>query len=60
MKNISILFALILLMTSSSETTRTYEWRGSDREGIYHESNLLKTWPADGPKEPVLCKQIQW
>lgn len=51
MKNLSILFALILLLTSSSETTRTYEWRGKDREGIYYESNLLKTWPAEGPNE---------
>jgi outer membrane protein assembly factor BamB len=51
MKNVSILIILILLLTSSSATTGIYEWRGTNREGIYHESNLLKTWPADGPKE---------
>jgi outer membrane protein assembly factor BamB len=49
MKNISILFALILLLTSSSGTTRIYEWRGLDRSGVYNESNLLKSWPAEGP-----------
>ena len=51
MKKNSILFGLILLLTSSSGTTRTFEWRGTDREGIYYESNLLKIWPAEGPKE---------
>jgi outer membrane protein assembly factor BamB len=51
MKNSSILFILILLLTSFSVTTRTFEWRGPDRTGIYNESNLLKTWPAEGPKK---------
>lgn len=51
MKNVSILFALILLFTSSSGRTNIYEWRGINREGIYYESNLLKTWPDEGPKE---------
>ncbi len=51
MKNISILFVLTLLLTSSSETSRVYEWRGPNRSGIYNESGLLKAWPAEGPKE---------
>jgi outer membrane protein assembly factor BamB len=51
MKNSLLLIALILLLTSSSGTSRVYEWRGPDREGIYHEANLLKLWPAEGPKE---------
>ena len=51
MKNISIPFVLILLLTSSSVTTRTSEWRGPGRTGVYNESNLLKIWPTEGPKE---------
>jgi len=51
MKNVTLLFTLIILLTSSSGTTRIYGWRGKDRGGIYYESNLLKTWPAEGPKE---------
>jgi outer membrane protein assembly factor BamB len=51
MKNISILFAFILLLTSSTGTVRIYEWRSTGRTGIYNESSLLKSWPADGPKE---------
>lgn len=51
MRNISILFAFILLLTSSTGTVRIYEWRSTGRTGIYHESNLLKSWPEEGPKE---------
>jgi outer membrane protein assembly factor BamB len=25
------------------------QWRGADRTGFYHETNLLKSWPASGP-----------
>jgi outer membrane protein assembly factor BamB len=58
MKNISILFAFTLLLTSSSEPTRIFEWRGPEREGIYYESNLLKSWPAEGPKELWVIENI--
>ena len=26
------------------------QWRGPDRNGVYKESNLLRTWPEDGPE----------
>lgn len=26
------------------------QWRGKNRDGVYHETGLLKTWPAEGPK----------
>jgi outer membrane protein assembly factor BamB len=58
MRNSLILFALILLLTSFSGTSRIYEWRGIDREGIYYESNLLKTWPADGPEKLWVINNI--
>jgi outer membrane protein assembly factor BamB len=58
MKKIPVLLALTLLLTSSSGPTRTYEWRGRDREGIYYESNLLKSWPVEGPKELWSIKNI--
>ncbi len=51
MKNIFILSVLIILLTSSSGSHTIYEWRGTDRAGIYKESNLLKSWPVEGPKE---------
>lgn len=27
-----------------------YQWRGKNRDGIYHETGLLKEWPASGPE----------
>jgi outer membrane protein assembly factor BamB len=58
MKNSLILFALIILLTSFSGKSRIYEWRGTDREGIYYESNLLKTWPSEGPKKLWVINNI--
>jgi len=52
MNKLLILLLLTLLCSSSSpENTKIYEWRGKERMGIYQESNLLKEWPAEGPKE---------
>jgi outer membrane protein assembly factor BamB len=34
-----------------TEIPKIYEWRGMGRKGIYNEKNLLKSWPAEGPKE---------
>jgi outer membrane protein assembly factor BamB len=50
MNIVSMFFAFILLLISS-EKTKISEWRGKDRKGIYNESNLLKSWPEEGPKE---------
>jgi outer membrane protein assembly factor BamB len=51
MNNIVALFAFIIVWNAGSEKTKIYEWRGTDRKGIYDETNLLKSWPAEGPKE---------
>jgi outer membrane protein assembly factor BamB len=34
---------------SNNQPETVYEWRGSNRSGIYNESNLLKSWPENGP-----------
>jgi outer membrane protein assembly factor BamB len=49
--NSILALTLTLLLTSSVQVPEIYEWRGKDRSGIYQESNLLKSWPAEGPKE---------
>jgi outer membrane protein assembly factor BamB len=51
MNKIVILSVLTLLCSSSIEKNKIFEWRGQDRTGVYLESNLLKVWPAEGPKE---------
>jgi len=50
--NINIAISIIVLLCGPlQEKNKVYEWRGPDRTGIFDESNLLKIWPDDGPKE---------
>jgi outer membrane protein assembly factor BamB len=35
---------------SSSSKSEIAQWRGSDRNGIYHETELLDVWPENGPE----------
>jgi len=47
------LFALAFCLTISTNLITAQEasqWRGKDRDGIYDEKGLLRSWPADGPK----------
>ena len=37
---------ILATITSSAQS----QWRGPNRDGIYPETNLLKQWPAEGPK----------
>lgn len=37
---------VVLLLSPDNEIS---QWRGSIRDGIYPETNLIKKWPADGP-----------
>ncbi|MCZ6676719.1 MAG: PQQ-binding-like beta-propeller repeat protein [Candidatus Poribacteria bacterium] len=34
-----------------SASTEWHQWRGPNRDGISHETEILKDWPTDGPKE---------
>ena len=46
------LFVLILSLTLFSNLITAQEasqWRGKDRDGIYDEKGLLRSWPAAGP-----------
>ncbi len=58
MNKLVILFALAIILSATSEKSKIYEWRGKDRMGIYQESNLLKSWPAEGPKEVMTVENI--
>jgi outer membrane protein assembly factor BamB len=42
----AILFVFFLTCSVSAQL---YEWRGPGRTGVYAETGLLKTWPANGP-----------
>ena len=57
MNTLSVII-LTLIIFSAAEDTNIYEWRGKDRSGIYIESNLMKTWPAEGPEEIWLIENL--
>jgi outer membrane protein assembly factor BamB len=47
------LFSIIiagLLFTTNMFAQEAAQWRGKDRDGIYSETGLLRSWPAEGPK----------
>lgn len=48
---LKILFTLGgIIACSALFATDVAQWGGADRTSIYPEKNLLKSWPADGPK----------
>lgn len=49
MKITAVLFTLFLLLAVSCSDDIS-QWRGPDRDGIYHEKGLLKEWPDEGPR----------
>ena len=46
LSNILIGFIAIIGIQCTSNPELS-EWRGPNRDGIYHETNLLKEWPED-------------
>ncbi|MCX6241705.1 MAG: PQQ-binding-like beta-propeller repeat protein [Bacteroidetes bacterium] len=49
MKRIIFLFCLMDLMAYSACSQDISQWRGPDRNGIYPETGLMKSWPETGP-----------
>ncbi len=46
-----LLLVVGFLMFSCNGNTQIHNtWRGPDRDGVYHETGLLTSWPEDGPK----------
>jgi len=45
---LTVLF-FICVLAYSSLSQNVSQWRGPNREGIYPESNLMKSWPENGP-----------
>ncbi len=46
------IFSLILIsfLFFNKESVNTSQWRGPNRDGKYHETNLLKQWTENGPE----------
>jgi outer membrane protein assembly factor BamB len=49
MRVVSLLTCLLILLQSNVFAKSTMQWRGPNRDGVYNETNLLKSWPEAGP-----------
>ena len=50
MKKLIVLLVVLMQIGLNVTAQTIVQWRGTDRNGIYNETNLLKSWPAEGPK----------
>lgn len=57
-KKMLLFSAASLLISTSSFAQEVLQFRGTDRSGVYKESNLLKSWPAAGPNLLWECEGI--
>jgi len=53
-------FLLFLLLSCSTSQPEVYEFRSSDRSGIYPDKELMKEWPAEGPEEIWTIENLGW
>lgn len=53
MKNLFVLLVLLVQFAFYTKAQTIVQWRGTDRNGVYNEKNLLKSWPAEGPNSNI-------
>jgi outer membrane protein assembly factor BamB len=44
-----LLSIIIIMLTVDSSGGQAHGWRGPNRSGVYIESDLMKSWPIEGP-----------
>ncbi len=49
-KHLAFIFFLFSVTTSYIQAQSISQWRGVNRDGIYNETQLMKTWPEAGPQ----------
>jgi outer membrane protein assembly factor BamB len=45
-----VFFIIAILLPGMLIAQKNAQWRGENRNGVYHETGLLKVWPAGGPQ----------
>jgi len=52
MKKLQSFLVCIILLITAHQTIgqKVYQWRGDNRDGVYNENNLIKSWPEKGPE----------
>jgi len=48
--NIFISFLILFVLTACGDPVSVSQWRGPNRDGIYPETDLLNSWPENGPE----------
>lgn len=48
--NKKLIFLFLIPITFALSAQNAHQWRGENRDGIYNETGLLKTWPEGGPE----------
>jgi outer membrane protein assembly factor BamB len=43
-------FGLFMILSCTAQNDNDSQWRGPDRKGIFYETDLLNTWPENGPE----------
>ena len=56
MKLIILNFILLIFVLNSS--AQLVQWRGPNRDGIFNETGLLKSWPEGGPQQILEVEKI--
>lgn len=51
MKAGCLVAGMLCLCAVEGHAQSPYGWRGPDRDGVYYESGLLKSWPTGGPQQ---------
>lgn len=46
-----LITTLAILFATDAAAQTPYGWRGSNRDGVYSETGLLKSWPEGGPQQ---------
>jgi outer membrane protein assembly factor BamB len=60
MYSLALLFLIFFFSSTFPENDKSsvFEFRGKGRTGVYQETNLLKSWPEEGPQEIMTVDNI--
>ncbi len=58
MKQFLFISSLIILGIAQGCKTETAQWRGVNRDGVFHETGLMNQWPESGPEMLWVYKGI--
>ena len=49
-KQLIVILLLVIILGGKAFCEDCFQWRGTNRDGVYKETGLLKSWPQSGPE----------